>query len=145
MGLCTSFGLKDLLDKVLADRPVFRYFKNFKFKVEVEDFPVKFDRAVLYWIVMRMLSNAENAVLFEPKPWIKMQTYRYKDGDFYLIVRNNGKSIEERAKEASHREGGKSMPNIKKICKALHSGYILKGFPDHTSACLKLPLAEKKA
>ena len=78
-----------------------------------------------------------------PNAWIKMQTYHHKDGNLYLIVRNNGETIEERAKGSAYRQGGKSMPNIKKICRMLGSDYKLKGFPDHTRACLMLPLVKK--
>lgn len=135
--------LKTVLDKVLADRQLLRHHTKFKFDIEVKPLSVLFDRDAIYWMAMRMLSNAEHATANIPNAWIKMQTYHHKDGNLYLIVRNNGETIEERAKGSAYRQGGKSMPNIKKICRMLGSDYKLKGFPDHTRACLMLPLAKK--
>ncbi len=137
------FRLKNVVDKVIAERRVFGHHRGFKLDADVENVLVEFDPDALYWIVMRMMSNAEHATARTPDAWIKVQTHLHTDGNFYLIVKNNGMTIEERAIHSKYRQGGRSMPNIKKITSLLKSEYMLKGFPDYTRACIRLPLAAR--
>jgi len=139
-----TFKIKTVLEVVIKDRKMRQHHKEFVFNEHIENLAIRFDKAALYWITMRMLSNAEHATQEVPNAWIRMQTFKHKDGSFYLIVRNNGQSVEERALESLARGGGKSKPNIDKLCKDLDSEFRLKGFPDHTRACIRLPLAEEQ-
>jgi len=138
-----KFRIRKVLDKVIKDRRYLHHHPDFVFNApHIENAIIYFDREFLYWITMRMLSNAERATYGVETALIRMQTYRHRDGSLYLIVRNNGKTMKERAREALTREGGKSLPNILKMCETVDSGFKLKGFPDHTRACLRLPLAK---
>jgi len=137
------FMLKNVLDEVIAERGVFGHHRDFKFTADVKNVMVEFDPDALYWIVMRMLSNAEHATNEVKDAWIRVRTYLHKDGNLYLITENNGMTIKERAERSKYRQGGRSMPNIKKITSLLGSEYRLKGFPDHTRACIRLPIAKK--
>ncbi len=139
-----KFQINEVLDRVIKDRQHIHHHNKFVFNSHIENLEIDFDREFLYWIAMRMLSNAERATKKVDNAWIRIQTYRHNDGNQYLIVRNNGQTIEERAQEALARDGGKSLPNILKMCEAMGSEFKLKGFPDHTRACLRLPLAESK-
>jgi len=143
------FRLKPIVDKVLAERRVFGHHRKaalpaVKLDVNVENVLVEFDPDAFYWIMMRMISNAEHATEFTSDAWIELRTYKHTNGNFYLIMKNNGMTIKERAERSKFMHGGRSMPNIKKITSLLKSDYILTGFPDHTRACIRLPLAKVK-
>lgn len=139
-----TFRLREVLDRVIADRKFLRHHTKFKFEKKILDLRILFDCNAIYWIVMRMLSNAEHATEFVENAHICIETFA-KDGSCYLIVRDNGMGIQARARESEVTGGGKSKPNIEKMCEMLDSDFeLLEEFPKGTIACLRLPLAESK-
>jgi len=142
-----KFSVKPFLEKLLRDRLKLAHHEYFKPKANLEDAIVEFDKEALYWIVMRMLSNAEHATIeLEKTGKIEVLT-RHRDGNLYLVVRNNGKTMAERAKESVTRGGGKSRPNIEKICEELDANFVVRDSKskDFTvTACIRLPLAKEQ-
>ena len=147
------FNAAEVAREVLKRRQEIAHHERAKIKTELDDVYVKFNRACLYWMMMRYLSNAEWATVPIGRP--RIEVWLRKEGEkAVLSVRDNGVGPDKLADvERVNRKGfpvkrGKG----KKTYQAMHKLRMisaaeteLKRKGDWTVASLFLPAAEAAA